>query len=77
LSVGGGGNGQRHSASCKHLNSTHDCFLLDGRIARFLLMSRITGHFAKEAIGVVPADDAHEGVDVAGRFGAKVHLRWP
>jgi hypothetical protein len=36
------------------LNSTHDCFLLDGRIARFSLTCGIAGHFAKEAIGVVP-----------------------
>jgi hypothetical protein len=53
------------------LDSTHDCFLLDGRIARFSLTSGITGHFAKEAIGVAPAGDAPEGVDVAGGFGAK------
>jgi hypothetical protein len=57
------------------LNNTHDCFLLDGRKARLSLSCEITGQLAKQAFGVAPADYAHEGVDIAGRFGTKTR-RW-
>jgi hypothetical protein len=45
------------------LNSTHDFILLDGRMARFSSTAGIAGHFAKQAIGVAPLDNAHEDGD--------------
>src|ERR1700730_4742479 len=58
LSAGGSGDGQRRSTSGKHLNSTHDWFLLDGHTARLSFSWGIPGHLAKQAFGVARADYA-------------------